>query len=228
MPSTLSTTLLCLVVLVCAETAQAARVKKNCHSVNPQGDQSLLHVSLPPTNRCSVRINDGYPVPDPFCTPGGINPTVTADILRDPAFSTTICTRNNATTATQKNGTYKWYSIPHPSNNKGASQTCELDHFVPLELGGADTLDNIWPQCGPPGVALPMRYFKQKDMVENYLAAQVKARSIDLSDAQYGIARDWTRYLHAAKQYYAQLHVASHRTTKKKVSKRKSTKSRFK
>src|SRR5215472_6382598 len=42
-----------------------------------------------------------YPVPDPRCTPGAINPTLTVDILRDPAFRTT-CVRDNATTATQK------------------------------------------------------------------------------------------------------------------------------
>jgi hypothetical protein len=59
-------------------------------------------------------------------------------------------------------------------------------------------------------------------MVENYLAAQAKAGNMNLSDAQYGIARDWTQYLDAAKQYYSQQHVASHRTTKKKSVRRKS------
>jgi len=49
-----------------------------------------------------------------------------------------------------------------------------LDHLISLELGGADTLDNIWPQCGPSGVALPQRFFKEKDTVENFLAMQVR------------------------------------------------------
>jgi len=149
--------------------------------------------------------------------PGGVNPTVTVEVLRDPAYRTG-CTRNSGTSAKQKNATYNWYRILHPSNNTGAHQICELDHLISLELGGADTLDNIWPQCGPPGVPLIQRYFKQKDLVENYLAAQVKAGNIDLTDAQYGIARDWTQYLDASNQYYTH-----HRATapKRKIQNRR-------
>jgi hypothetical protein len=64
-----------------------------------------------------------------------------------------------------------------------------------LELGGADGLGNIWPQCGPDGVPLDERYFKAKDRVENYLADEVKAGRMSLHDAQRGIASDWTQYL---------------------------------
>jgi hypothetical protein len=103
-----------------------------------------------------------------------------------------------STSATAKNKTYSWYRLPHPANNTGATQFCELDHLISLELGGADTLENIWPQCGPDKVTLRERYFKQKDAVENYLAAQVKAGTISLHDAQWGIANDWTRFLDAA------------------------------
>ena len=69
-----------------------------------------------------------------------------------------------------------------------------------LEMGGADTLDNIWPQCGPKGVNLNDRYFKQKDLVENYLTAQVKSGAMDLETARHKIAADWTQFLAAAKQ----------------------------
>jgi hypothetical protein len=72
--------------------------------------------------------------------------------------------------------------------------------LISLELGGADTLENIWPQCGPKGVVLRNRYFKQKDIVENYLAREVKAGRMDLSEAQRGIAQDWTQYLDAARK----------------------------
>jgi hypothetical protein len=30
-----------------------------------------------------------------------------------------------------------------PHGNSGSNQVCELDHLVPLELGGADGLGNI-------------------------------------------------------------------------------------
>jgi hypothetical protein len=205
----LSSSLLCLSLLA-FQPAHA----QNCHNVDASADQPLHAVSLPPSNGCSVKMTNGYPIPDPSCTPGGVNPTVTVDVLRDPAYRTG-CTRNSGTSSAQKAGTYGWYKIPHPSNNTGANQTCELDHLISLELGGADTLDNIWPQCGPSGVALAKRYFKQKDLVENYLAAQVKAGKIDLAEAQNGIAEDWTQYLDASK------HAAPHPAAKTNKNTRK-------
>ena len=148
---------------------------------------------------CKARMKNGFPIPDPDCTPGAINRTLTTKVLRDPDFRTS-CVRDNVTTASQKAGTYKLYAIPHPANNRGVMQTCELDHLVSLELGGADTLDNIWPQCGPGRVVLIRRFFKQKDIVENFLARQVKDGVIDLADAQKGIATDWTQFLEDARK----------------------------
>ena len=148
--------------------------------------------------QCSTHMSNGYPLPDPNCTPGAINPSVTQEKLRNPAF-TTKCLRDNATTKAQKATTYQSYGIQHPAHNTGASQICELDHLISLELGGADTLDNIWPQCGPDEVVLMERYFKQKDTVENYLASQVRAGAMLLDEAQKGIATDWTQYIDAAK-----------------------------
>lgn len=50
-----------------------------------------------------------------------------------------------------------------PRQQLRQDQTCELDHTVPLELGGAVGMGNIWPECGPADVTLRERYFKQKD-----------------------------------------------------------------
>jgi hypothetical protein len=41
------------------------------------------------------------------------------------------------------------YGIPHPRNNHGPDQVCEKDHLIPLELCGADTIANVWPECTP-------------------------------------------------------------------------------
>lgn len=186
-----------------------AEASGQCHAncqkfhISDTASTALAQVILPPEQGCQTQLSHNFPVPDPKCTPGAINPTLTTQVLRDPDFRT-CCVRDNATSAAQKTTTYGWYGIPHPSDNTGQNQTCELDHLVSLELGGADTLDNIWPQCGPSGVSLPDRYFKEKDMVENYLAQQVKSGQIDLSVAQKGIASDWTQYLEDAKAYYHQ------------------------
>lgn len=169
--------------------------------IDPLASEPLRPASIRSVfGACHLRMSEGFPIPDPSCTPGAFNPTVTVAVLRNPSFRT-ACVRQRATTEKEKAGTYRWYSVPHPSNNTGATQSCELDHLVPLELGGADTLDNIWPQCGPPGVPLDDRYFKRKDMVENYLAWMVRRDQIDLTVARRGIASDWTQYLEAAKRH---------------------------
>jgi hypothetical protein len=180
-----------------------SRRPPNCSQfhIDARASQPLRAVTLPPPEGgCHTRSLNGLPVPDPKCTPGAINPTITAEVLREPVFRT-ACLRQQVTAEREKARTYNWYSIPHPVNNSLGSQSCELDHLVPLELGGADTLDNIWPQCGPPGTPLAQRYFKQKDVVENYLSWRVKRGEMDLAQAQKGVASNWTQYLAQAKQH---------------------------
>jgi hypothetical protein len=177
-----------------ALSAAGAVTKPDCTGVDPKASQAFAPVSAA---TCHTQMKNGYPVPDPTCTPGAINPSLTLSILKHPSFRTE-CVRDKATSASAKAATYGAYSIDHPKMNTGDNQTCELDHLVSLELGGADTLDNIWPQCGPPDVDLKQRYFKQKDAVENYLADEVKAGHMSMHDTQAGIAADWTQYLAAA------------------------------
>lgn len=172
-----------------------------CDQLNIDGRAStpLRQVALPPRQSCTTPVKNDFPVPDPSCTPGAINPTLTVEVLRDPGF-TTRCIRDAATREEEKATTYEWYNLPHPSQNSGESQICELDHLISLEIGGSDTLDNIWPQCGPSGVLLEQRFFKEKDIVENFLAMQVRAGRMDLIDAQRAIASDWTQFLEEARR----------------------------
>jgi hypothetical protein len=176
-----------------------AQVDCSAFNIDDTASMPLQPVSNPLPEHCTPGMSNGFPIPDPTCTPGAINPTLTVDVLRDPRFRTR-CVRSHATTEEEKATTYGLYRIPHPSNNTGPDQTCELDHLISLELGGADTLDNIWPQCGPSGVPLAERFFKEKDGVENYLAKMVKTGQKDLAEVQRGIATDWTQYLDAARQ----------------------------
>jgi hypothetical protein len=167
--------------------------------VDPKSSTPISAVSS--TSNCKLKTSHGYPLPDAACTPGAINPTVDTAVLKGGKFKT-ACDRDVATSAEEKATTYAGYTINKPTGNTGKTQSCELDHLVSLELGGADTLDNIWPQCGPPGVLLAKRYFKIKDAVENYLAASVKAGDISLKDAQQGIAVDWTQYIAQSNAYW--------------------------
>ena len=95
---------------------------------------------------------------------------------------------------------FRLVRYPHLSDKNGETQICELDHLISLEVGGEDTLDSIWRQCGPSGVALPQRFFKETDTVENFLAMQVRAGRMDLMDAQRGTATDWTQFLEVARR----------------------------
>jgi hypothetical protein len=167
---------------------------KNHRTFGPHG--------TPADGSCKIGRKNGFPIPDTHCTPGAINPTVTLAVLTNANFRT-CCVRDQVESETAKRVAYGWYGLQAPSNNVGQSMTCELDHLVPLELGGGDSMDNIWPQCGPGGVTLNQRYFKQKDLVEMYLAGQVKAGAMDLSKAQHAIAQDYTQFLAAARQYCA-------------------------
>jgi hypothetical protein len=168
--------------------------------IKADGDVPQSSVTLPPQGKCTSTSLNGFPIPDAHCTPGATNPTLTLDVLKNPAFKTG-CVRDEATKAPAKAGTYAWYGINHPSNNTGANQVCELDHLISLEIGGADTLDNIWPQCGPSNAVLQNRFFKKNDTVENYLAWLVKFQKMPLDSAQRCIAHDWTQFFTVAQQH---------------------------
>jgi hypothetical protein len=83
-------------------------------------------------------------------------------------------------------------------NNTGSNQKCELDHLISLEIGSADDLSNIWPQCSPGYADWNGASFRDKDKFENYLHRMVCARSITLVEAQKEISIDWFQYWSAA------------------------------
>jgi hypothetical protein len=60
----------------------------------------------------------------------------------------------------------------------------ELDHLVPLELGGSNDMTNFWVEAGK----IP----NPKDKVENQLHAMMCAGQISLHTAQLDIAHNWT------------------------------------
>jgi hypothetical protein len=64
----------------------------------------------------------------------------------------------------------------------------EVDHLIPLELGGDNTIANLWPEA-----ADPVPGFHEKDKVENYLHRQVCSGAMGLTDAQRQIASDWLK-----------------------------------
>lgn len=174
-------------------------------AVGPYTIDTLASVPLAPVaadhgfGECHVRLAaDGQPLPDPACTPGAVNPTLTVEVLRHKDFRTGLL-RDKVTSAAEKRKVYAWYGIAPPAHNTGANQTCELDHVIDLGAGGGDGLANIWPQCQlptDPPVPVGDRHFEDKDRhAEHVMMAAIKAGATDaqLADLQKRIAADWTQ-----------------------------------
>jgi len=119
------------------------------------------------------------PRPDPACTPGAIDPAVTqADI------KTTICASGyTAKVRPSSSATNRLKAQMYKAYGLSSGTVSELDHLVPLELGGANDAVNLWPEVGK----LP----NPKDKVENDLHAAVCSGKVSLAAAQKAIASDW-------------------------------------
>jgi hypothetical protein len=78
-----------------------------------------------------------------------------------------------------------------------------LDHLVPLELGGTDDLENLWPQP-----AKGEWNAAQKDALEQKLHAMVCDGTMTLKQAQTALKKNWvaayTQYVGAASAKAAQ------------------------
>lgn len=120
---------------------------------------------------------------DAACTPGAV---MTTD-LKIICYTSTK-NRRKVTSATITK-VYKQYNIKKPVNNTGKNQKYEVDHLIPLELGGSNDIANLFPEP-----ASPKPGFREKDKVENYLHRQVCKGAMPIEEAQYGIATNWIRY----------------------------------
>ena len=152
-------------------------------SVQPR-TSGLLAVHDPKQVTYSVKIGTCRflpgPRPDPACTPGAFDPSVTQANIK-----TTIC--KSGYTATVRPSTAETDKAKHSlylAYGVSAGTVSELDHLVSLELGGANDAANLWPEVGK----IP----NPKDTVENDLHDAVCSGKVTLAAAQQAIASDWT------------------------------------
>lgn len=124
-------------------------------------------------------------LPDSKLTPGATLPVTRADICV-PGYTQKV--RNVPLDV--KKQVYAEYGIP--SHRPG---DYEVDHLISLELGGSNSVKNLWPQS----------YRTQpwnahvKDALENEMHAEVCSGRLDLATAQHDIATDW---IAAYKKYF--------------------------
>ena len=113
-------------------------------------------------------------MPNPELTPGAIQSSDTAAVCT-PGWAEAHRDVSDAT----KDYVAREYGL---SSRYGY----EIDHLIPLELGGANTVPNLWPEPydSPYGAT-------QKDGLEDYLHEQVCYHGLPLATAQHEIAANW-------------------------------------
>jgi hypothetical protein len=73
----------------------------------------------------------------------------------------------------------------------------EIDHLVPLCLGGSDDPSNLWPE--PRRSIEPKWNAEAKDRLERHLCDMVCTGQLDIGTAQEAFAKDWIEAYH---KYY--------------------------
>jgi hypothetical protein len=116
-------------------------------------------------------------LPDPRCTPGAVDPKLTRAVICAPGWSTATVRPPSSETGKAKTMLMTAYGLTKPA-------AYELDHLIPLELGGSSAVTNLWPELGPAG--------NPKDGLENRMHKEVCAGTLALADAQRAIAANWT------------------------------------
>jgi hypothetical protein len=128
----------------------------------------------------SCHVRHGGRLPDRSCTPGSVDPAV-----RQANIRSTICRAGWTKKVRPSSWRTEWakYRVAYPAYHLRGGVRSELDHLVPLELGGSNDITNLWPEVGK----LP----NPKDKVENALNHAVCDGRVSLAAAQQAIASDW-------------------------------------
>jgi hypothetical protein len=114
--------------------------------------------------------------PDPRFTPGAVA-TTDANLVCQSGYARSV----RHTSGKLKAFIYREYG----TDRRGGHY--EIDHLIPLGLGGADVAANLWPE---PRDAEPWNAGR-KDRLEGYLHAAVCYGGMPLEQAQREIAGDW-------------------------------------
>lgn len=123
------------------------------------------------------KTTDGVTLPNRGSTPGGIFTDVTRAEVCDPHYAMGVLSPHyNA-----KVLAFSSYGLSIHDRD-----LYEVDHLIPISLGGNNEIKNLWPQpyAGSRGA-------HQKDALEAQLRGLVCTGKLGLADAQHAVAEDW-------------------------------------
>jgi hypothetical protein len=128
------------------------------------------------------RYSHGEPLNDLHATPGAIFKVSVATVCRS-GYATSV--RN--VSQSEKNDVYAEYGITHHKMNE-----YEIDHLISLELGGNNSVANLWPELNDHLHG----YLNSKDKLENRLHTLVCSGALALHSAQTQISTNWVATYH--------------------------------
>ncbi|WP_242529270.1 HNH endonuclease [Methylacidimicrobium sp. B4] len=116
-------------------------------------------------------------LPDPKLTPGDTFPVSRADLCV-PGYAKKV----RDVPWAEKRELLRRYGVPLADRS-----SYEIDHLIPLSLGGSNSIRNLWPQSRR---TQPWNAGK-KDFLEDRLHQLVCSGKVDLAEAQKAISTNW-------------------------------------
>jgi hypothetical protein len=121
------------------------------------------------------------PYPEPFYTPGLVD-TYNYDTLNRLYNGQTYSQFNRQVTDRTKDQVCRYYNC---------TGKVEIDHFIPLALGGSNDISNLWAEPEHISIEGSDWGFHSKDTLESYLIREMKKKNISPKEAQDCIKNDW-------------------------------------
>lgn len=120
--------------------------------------------------------------PNTELTPGDIIENATRETVCSSGYSKRM---RRDLVKKDKEKIYERYGLPYDSKHY------QIDHFIPISIGGSNDPKNLWPQP-----IVNNAGFIEKQQVANYLHNKVCEGSIDIRDAQIAVKQDWHLVYH--------------------------------
>ena len=142
----------------------------------------------PPAPILGAVVQDSQLYPNPKLTPGVVATTNYKELTTVSKCGTYSKCHRKTSEAVKKQ-----VCAEYPNNCKGVH---EIDHLIPLALGGSDALVNLWAEPEHVLTNGEDLDYHAKDRLESYLVIQMKLGKISPQNAQECLLKDWVKCYH--------------------------------